>query len=68
MFRAGIDGNQLASQMVENTKNPEGWGRLEYLQDRLRANVSGVEWLNQLYKFLKDNEFDHVISCSSFYP
>ena len=65
-YRAGIDGSQLASQMVEKTKNAKGWGRLEYLQDKLRANVSGVEWLNQLYEFLKNNKFDHVIRALPF--
>ena len=64
--RSGIDGNQLASQMVEKTKNSQGCGRLEYLQDKLRANVSGVEWLNRLYEFLKNNEFDHVIRALPF--
>ena len=64
--RAGIDGNRLASEMVKKTKNTQGWGRLEYLQDKLRADISGVEWLNQLYEFLKDNEFDHVIRTLPF--
>ena len=65
---AGIDGNQLASQMVEKTKNSQGWGHLKNLQELLRADVSGVEWLNQLYRFLRDNEFDHVIRSLSFIP
>lgn len=68
MFRAGIDGNQLASQMVENTKNSQGWGNLTNLQELLRADVSGVEWLNQLYEFLRDNEFNHVIRDLHFIP
>ena len=67
-FPAGIDGNQLASQMVEETKNSEGWGHLKNLQEMLRADVSGVEWLNQLYEFLRDNEFSHVIRVFDFIP
>ena len=68
MFRAGIDGNQLASQIVEKTKNSQGWGNLTNLQELLRADVSGVEWLNQLYGFLRDNEFDHIIHALPFIP
>ena len=67
-FRATIDGSQLASQMVEETKNSEGWGHLKNLQEMLRADVSGVEWLNQLYEFLRDNEFSHVIRVLDFIP
>ena len=67
-YRAGIDGSQLASQMVEKTKNPQGWGNLANLQELLRADVIAVEWLNQLYEFLRDNEFDHVISVLRFIP
>ena len=67
-YRAGIDGSQLASQMVEKTKNSQGRGNLTSLQELLRADVSGVEWLNQLYGFLRDNEFNHVISALPFIP
>ena len=68
VFRAGIDGSQLASQLVEKTKNSQGWGNLTNLQELLRADVSGVEWLNQLYGFLRDNEFNDVIRALSFIP
>ena len=68
VFRAGIDGSQLASQMVEKTKNSQGWGNLTNLQELLRADVSGVEWLNQLYGFLRDNEFNDVIQTLRFIP
>lgn len=67
-LQAGIDGSQLASQMVEKTKNSEGWGHLTNLQELLRVDVSSVEWLNQFYGFLKDNEFDHVIRSVRFIP
>ena len=53
VFRAGIDGSQLASQMVANTKNSQGRGNLANLQELLRADVIAVEWLNQLYGFLR---------------
>ena len=66
--RAGIDGSQLASQMVEKTKNSQGWGNLTNLQELLRADVSGVEWLDRLYGFLRDNEFNHVIRDLRFIP
>ena len=67
-YRSGIDGSQLASQMVEKTKNSQGWGNLTNLQELLRADVSGVEWLNQFYGFLRDNEFNHVIHALRFIP
>ena len=67
-FRAGIDGNQLALQMVEKTKNSQGWGNLANLQGLLRADVSSVEWLNQLYRFLRDNGFNLVIHSLHFIP
>ena len=67
-FQAGIDGSQLASQMVEKTKNSQGWGNLANLQELLRADVSGVEWLNQLYRFLRDNGFNDVIRTLHFIP
>ena len=68
VFRAGIDGSQLASQMVENTENSQGWGNLANLQELLRADVSGVEWLNQLYEFLRNNGFSDVIRTLHFIP
>ena len=68
LFQAAINGNQLASRMVEKTKNSEGWGSLEDLQKMLRADVSGLEWLNQLYGFLRNNEFSHVIGAFHFIP
>lgn len=67
-FQAGIDGNQLASQMVEKTKNSDGWGHLTNLQGLLRADVSSVEWLNQLYGFLRNNGFSDVIRTLRFIP
>ena len=67
-FQAGIDGSQLASQMIEKTKNFQGWGNLANLQELIRADFSGVKWLNQLYGFLRDNEFNHVIHSLRFIP
>ena len=66
--RSGIDGSQLASQMVEKTKNSQGCDNLTNLQELLRADVNSVEWLNQLYGFLKDNEFNDVIRSLPFIP
>ena len=68
VFRAGINGSQLASQMVEKTIHSQGWGNLANLQELLRAGVSGVEWLNKFYGFLRDNEFTHVIRIHRFIP
>ena len=68
VFQAAINGSQLASQMVEKTKNAQGWGHLTNLQELLRADVSDVEWLNQLYGFLRDDDFDHVIRDLRFIP
>ena len=67
-FRAGIDGSGLASQMVEKTKNSQGLGNLANLQRLLHESVSGVEWLNQFYGFLKSNEYNHVLRSVCFIP
>ena len=67
-FRAGIDGSQLASQIAEKTKNSQGLGNLANLQRLLHESVSGVEWLNQFYGFLKSNEYNHVIRSVCFIP
>lgn len=68
VFPAGIDGSQLASQMVEKTKNSKGWGHLTNLQELLRADVIAVKWLNQLYEFLIDNGFNDVVRVLRFIP
>lgn len=68
VFRAAIDGSQLASQIVEQTKNSQGWGNLANLQELLRADVIAVEWLNQLYGFLRDNGFNDVVRVLRFIP
>lgn len=67
-FQSTIDGEKLAKQMVEKTKSPNGLGHLKNLQKMLHENVSGVDWLNQLYGFLMDNEFKELIHTLDFIP
>lgn len=52
-FEEIIDGSKLAAYVDENSKsdNPK-YGQCENLQILLREDVSAVEWLNQLCKFL----------------
>ncbi len=67
-FPAAIDGKQLAERMIEKTKNANGYGHLENLQKMLSTDVSGVDWLNQLYGFLMDNDFKELIHTLHFVP
>lgn len=66
------DGSNLASFVEEKSKytqgHNKGWGHLENLQKLLRADICAVEWLNQLYQFLMDDEFDSEIRTRRFVP
>ena len=63
-----IDGEQMAEQMIEKTKNANGYGHLENLQNMLSRGVSCVDWLNRFYGFLMDNEFKELIHTLHFIP
>ena len=58
----GVDGAQLARR-VENRCSS-----LTDLQNLLQENVCAVDWLNRLYGFLMDNEFEAVIHNRRFVP
>ena len=65
-FDEAIDGRKLASCVEAETKsNDEEFGCLENLQHLLREDICAVEWLNRLYAYLTDNEFDDVIRYRS---
>ena len=61
-FGEGYDGSKLVSYIEEATKDDDSdFGTLERLENVLQDDVDAVEWLNRLYRFLKDNGFDNVI-------
>ena len=65
-FREVIDGRKLAEYVEERSKQDgDGYGKVENLQGLLRDDVCAVEWLNRLFEFLTDNEFDDVIRSSA---
>ena len=65
-FDEAFDGCKLTSYVEKRTKNAdEEYGRLENLQKLLREDVCAVEWLDQLYKFLKDDGLKEVIRTQS---
>ncbi len=65
-FREAIDGRKLAEYVEERSKQDgDGYGKVENLQGLLRDDVCAVEWLNRLFEFLTDNEFDDVIRSSA---
>ena len=62
-FDEAFDGRTLASLIEKECSH------LEDLQKLLREGVCAVEWLNQLYQFLKDNGlFDDEIRSLSIFP
>ena len=66
-FDEVTDGRKLASRVETDTKNvPGNCGRLENLQGFLRQDIPAVEWLNDLYTFLKKNGLDDVIRTCEF--
>ena len=59
-FSEVTDGRKLAEERVEVE-----CGNLEELQSHLRGDISSVDWLNQLYSFLKSDNLDDVLrTCS----
>ena len=62
-FDEAIDGRKLAERVEEGCES------LEELQQLLREGFCAVEWLNQLYQFLKDSGlFDDKIRSLSIFP
>ena len=59
-FGEAFDGQKLAELVEEQCDN------LEELQDLLVDGVCAVKWLNELYVFLKDNDFGDEIHARSF--
>ena len=61
-FDEGYDGSKLASYLEEETKDTESeFGTLERLENALREDVDAVEWLDRLYRLLKDDGLENVI-------
>ena len=61
-FNEGYDGGKLVSYLEEKTKGTGSeFGTLERLEDALREDVDAVEWLDQLYRLLRDDGLENVI-------
>ena len=61
-FGEGYDGSKLVSYIEEVAKDDDSdFGTLERLENVLQDDADAVEWLDRLYRFLKDNGFDNVI-------
>ena len=61
-FDEGWDGGKLVSYIEETAMDANTeLCTLERLDNELREDVDPVEWLNQLYRFLKDDGLDNVI-------
>ena len=61
-FGEGYDGRKLVSYLEERTKDTDSeFGTLEKLDETLRENVNAVEWLDQLYRLLKDDDLEKSI-------
>ena len=62
LFDEGMDGNKLVAFVEEEAIDPdEGYGTLENLQGLLVDEAEGVQWLNQLYAFLKGDGLPGLI-------
>ena len=59
-FGESYDGRKLAELIAEQCDD------LEQLQDLLMDGVCAVKWLNELYAFLKNNDFGNEIHTRSF--
>lgn len=61
-FGEGYNGGKLVSFLEEATKDDDTeFGTLERLENALQDDVDAVEWLDRLYRFLKDDGFDNLI-------
>ena len=61
-FDEGYDARKLVSFLEEESKeNDADFGTLQGLQNALCEDVDAVEWLNRLFRFLKDNGLYNVI-------
>ncbi len=61
-FGEGYDGSKLVSFLEEATKGDDtDSGTFEGLENVLQHEVDAVEWLDRLYRFLKDEGFDNLI-------
>ena len=61
-FDEGYDGSKLVSYLEETTKDTDSeFGTLERLENALREDVDAVEWLDRLYRALKDDGLENVI-------
>ena len=64
LFDEVIDGRKLAEQVQRISRDPSAPNptyRLTRLQDSLKQEISGVEWLDQLHGFLMENGLGEVI-------
>ena len=61
-FDEGYDGTKLVSTLVDEIKDDNSeYGTLAELENALQESVDAVEWLDELYSFLKDDGLDNVI-------
>ena len=57
-----IDGSKLATYVEDNSRDDEQeYGQLSKLRPLLREEITAVDWLNRLCKYLDDYGFDDVI-------
>ncbi len=62
LFDEGMDGDKLVTFVEEEAIGPgEDYGTLENLQGLLVDEVEAVQWLNQLYAFLKSDGLPELI-------
>lgn len=61
-FGEGYDGRKLVSYLEKATKDADAdFGTIERLESVLQEDADAVEWLDRLYRFLKDDGFDNLI-------
>ena len=61
-FDEGYDGSKLVSYLEKETKDTDSeFGTLERLETALREDVDAVEWLDRLYRLLKDDSLEDII-------
>ena len=61
-FEEGYDGSELVCYIEKETKGTNtNFGTLENLENTLSEDGDAVEWLDQLYRFLREDGLDHVI-------
>ena len=70
-FDEVIDAKKLSEQIQNESRDPScsvPTFRLSRLQDSLNKDISGVEWLDKLHGYLKDNGLSEVINQYRIVP